>query len=141
MGLKIGNGCNIHNLLFADNQVVIMLGVQGANYMGTKIEEEYEKWGLKIDYGEMEYLSKNPLDELDINGNKIKTVENKYLGSALQDNGSSHIDIEKRISKTNILVCSNQLYGTETFYWKKRNQYKTTVKSILAYGAETSTLK
>jgi hypothetical protein len=37
----------VHNLLFADDQVVITRRVEDANYIGRKLEEEYEKWGLK----------------------------------------------------------------------------------------------
>jgi hypothetical protein len=56
--------------------VVITQGVQDDNCMDRKIYEEYEKWGLKINYGKMEYLSTNPSVELEIKGNKIKTVKN-----------------------------------------------------------------
>jgi hypothetical protein len=48
MGLQTGDNCYVHNLLFADDQVVITRGVEDANYIGRKLEEEYEKWGLKI---------------------------------------------------------------------------------------------
>jgi hypothetical protein len=51
MGLQTGDNCYVHNLLFADDQVVITTGVQDANYIGRKVEEEYEKWGIKINYG------------------------------------------------------------------------------------------
>jgi hypothetical protein len=56
MGLKIEGNCYVHNLLFADDQVVIIRGVENVNYMGRKLEEEYEKWGLKMNHGQMEYL-------------------------------------------------------------------------------------
>jgi hypothetical protein len=52
-GLQIGNNCYVHNLLFADDQVVITRGVEDANYIGRKLEEKYEKWGLKINYGKL----------------------------------------------------------------------------------------
>jgi hypothetical protein len=54
-GLKIGDNCCVHNLLFADDQVVITRGVEDANYIGRKLEEEYERWGLKIYYEKTEY--------------------------------------------------------------------------------------
>jgi hypothetical protein len=41
----------VHNLLFADDQVIITRGVGDATYTGRELEEEYEKWGLKINYG------------------------------------------------------------------------------------------
>jgi hypothetical protein len=39
MGLQIGDNCYVHNLLFADDQVVITRGVEDANYIGTILEE------------------------------------------------------------------------------------------------------
>jgi hypothetical protein len=55
MGLQIGDSCFVHNLLFADDHMVITRGVEVANYIGRKLEEEYEKWGLKINYGKTEF--------------------------------------------------------------------------------------
>jgi hypothetical protein len=43
MGLKIENNCYVHNLLFADDQVVITRGVEDANYIGRKLKKEYKK--------------------------------------------------------------------------------------------------
>jgi hypothetical protein len=40
MGLKIEENCYVHNLLFADDQTVITKGVEDANYVGRKLEEE-----------------------------------------------------------------------------------------------------
>jgi hypothetical protein len=54
VGLIIEDNCYVQNLLFADDQVVITRGAEDANYIGRKLEEEYEKWGLKINYGKME---------------------------------------------------------------------------------------
>jgi hypothetical protein len=45
MGLNTEDNCYVHNLLFADHKVVITRGVEDANYIARKLEEEYEKWG------------------------------------------------------------------------------------------------
>jgi hypothetical protein len=73
MGLKTENKCYVHNLLFADNEVII-IRVQDANYMGRKLEE-YEKWGLKINYGKMEYLGTDHSEGLQINANTIPIIK------------------------------------------------------------------
>jgi hypothetical protein len=62
----------VHNLLFADNQVVITRGAEDANYTRRKLEE-YEKRGLKINYGKTEYLGTHDSEDLQINGNTIPT--------------------------------------------------------------------
>jgi hypothetical protein len=51
------------------------------NYVGRKLEEEYEKWGLQLNYGKTESLGTNHSEELQINGNIIPRVQQfKYLG-------------------------------------------------------------
>jgi hypothetical protein len=48
------------------------------------LEEEYEKWGLKINYGKTEYLGTDHTEDLQVNGNIIPTVKHfKYLGSVV----------------------------------------------------------
>jgi hypothetical protein len=56
LGFKNEGNCYVHNLLLAADQVVIAGGVEDANYIGRKLEEEYEKWGLIMNYGKTEYF-------------------------------------------------------------------------------------
>jgi hypothetical protein len=107
MGLKTEDNCYVHNLLFADDEVVITKGVEFANYIGRKLEEEYEKWGLKINYGKMEYFGRDQSEEVQINGNTIPTVKKfKCLGSRVQENGSSDPEIKKKLVKQEeLLAC------------------------------------
>jgi hypothetical protein len=56
---------------------------------------------LKNKLWKTEYLAKDHSEELQINGNTILTVKQfKYLGSTFQENGSSDLETEKRISET-----------------------------------------
>jgi hypothetical protein len=75
MGLTIEDSCYVHNLLFEGDQVVITRGVEEANYIGRKLEEECEKWKLEINNGKKEYFSTDHSEELQINGNTIPTVK------------------------------------------------------------------
>jgi hypothetical protein len=54
MGLKIEGNCYVHDLLFIYDQVAITRGGDDANYIGRKLEEDYEKWGLN--YKKMVHL-------------------------------------------------------------------------------------
>jgi hypothetical protein len=84
MGLKIEGNCYVYNLLFADYQFVDIRDVEDVDYMGRKLEEEYEKWRLKMNRGQMEYLGRDHSQELQINGNTILTVKQfKNFGSAV----------------------------------------------------------
>jgi hypothetical protein len=105
MGLKIEDNCYVHNLLFADGQVVITRGVEDGNYIGRKREEEYEKWGLKINDGKKESLGTDHSEEL-----QIATVKQfRYLGSTVQENGSSDLKIGRKkkglVKQEELLAC------------------------------------
>jgi hypothetical protein len=103
------------------------------------LEEEYEKWGLKINYGKTEYLGTDHTEELQVNGNKIPTVKQfKYLGSAVQDNGSSELEIEKRISETRrvISMVNSILWSRNILHniWSGNMDSKTeTQKQAISY--------
>jgi hypothetical protein len=103
-----------------------------------------KKWGLKINYGKTEYLGTDHSEELQINGNTIPTVKQfKYLGSIVQENGSSELEIDKRISETrrDISMLNSVLWNRNILHSTKLLIYKSIVKSILTYGAETLTIK
>jgi hypothetical protein len=141
MELKLEDNSYVHNLLFADDQVVIIRAVEDANYTGREMEE-YEKWGLK-NYGKTEYLGNDHSEKLQIDGNTNTTVkECKYLGSILQDNGSSDLGIEKKISETRrVITMTNSILWNRNTLQSTTLIYKSTVRSILTYGAETWSIK
>jgi hypothetical protein len=81
---------------------------------------------------------------LQINGNTIPTVKQfKYLGSIVQENGSSDLEIDKRISETRrvISMLNSVLWNRNIFHSTKLLIYKSIVKIILKYGAETWSIK
>jgi hypothetical protein len=66
------------------------------------------------------------------------------LGSIVQENGSSDLEIEKdRISETRsvISMLNSVLCNKNILHSTKLLIYKSIVKSMLAYGAETWSIK
>jgi hypothetical protein len=65
------------------------------------------------------------------------------MGSIVQDNGSSDLEIEKRISETRsvISMINSILWSRNILHGTKLTVYNATVKSILTYGVETWTVK
>jgi hypothetical protein len=57
MGLLINQDCHLHDLLSADDQVVTARDIEDAEYMLTKLIEQYMKCGLQINFGKTEYLT------------------------------------------------------------------------------------
>jgi hypothetical protein len=99
-----------------------------------KLEEECEKWGLKINYGKTEYLVTHHLEELQIDGNTIPAVKLfTYLRSVVQENGSSDLEIGKRISEIRRVISmpNSVLWNRNILHSTNRLIYKSIVKSSL----------
>lgn len=142
MGLEVSEEIYLNHLLFADDQVIITQDGEDANYVCRQLSMEYQRWGLKINYDKTEYLT-NDLDELYIDGRRIKKVQNfRYLGSILEIEGTSNMDINQKITsgKKIIGMLNSILWSRNIINSTKRKIFKTILQSIVFYGAETWTL-
>jgi hypothetical protein len=63
------------------------------------------------------------------------------LGSIFQENGSSDLEIEKSISETRRVSMLNSVSWNRNILHSKLLIYKSIVKGILTYGAETWSIK
>jgi hypothetical protein len=80
-----------------DDEVVVNRGAVDANYIWRILEQEYETWGLKINYRKMEYSGTDHSEELQISGSTIPTVKHfKYFESIVQENGSTDLEIDRK---------------------------------------------
>jgi hypothetical protein len=127
MGIQIKNNLYLHHLLFADDQVILAQDGEDADNMCRKLTEEYHHWGLKINASKTEYLAPNIDNDLYTEGHKIKKYNTFcYLGLILVQNGTSNVEIEKRINNgrevigmlNSILWSSNILGKTRTLIYK-----------------------
>jgi len=55
MGVPLEN-TTIYTLQFADDQVVLAGDKEDLEYMTRKLEENYEKWGLDMNFNRTKYL-------------------------------------------------------------------------------------
>jgi hypothetical protein len=115
--------------------------VEDANCKGRKSEEEYEKWGLKYSVFPYFILVTDHSEELQVSGNKIPTVKQvKYLGSIVEENGSSDLEIEKKRiieARKFIDLLNSVLWNRNILPSTKVFIYKSVVKYVLTHGAET----
>jgi hypothetical protein len=84
----------------------------------------------------MEYLGTDHSEELQINGNIIPTAKQfQYLGSVVQENGSSDFENEKGISETRraFSTLNSVLWNRNISYLKKFLIYKSIVRSMLTW--------
>lgn len=140
MGIQIDDSY-LYTLLFADDQVIIAADTDDASYMTRKLEEEFNKWGLEINFGKTEYLVIGAEGEnLDINGRNVKNCnEFRYLGSIFSKDPNCEKDITHKINQGRNAI--NQLNG---LWWSKGIQrdtkkriYRTIVEGITLYNSET----
>ena len=83
MGIRVGDSI-IHTLFFADDQILLAEDRDDLSYMARKLEETFEKSGLKINMKKSEYLAAGVEEVSDLpleNGKIICGVQEcKYLG-------------------------------------------------------------
>jgi hypothetical protein len=80
--------------------VIIAQNTEDAEYMLRKLVEEYNKWGLQINFGKTEYLTLDRGAGIMTETGQIKAVNKlKYLGSIQEASGATTLEIEKRISE------------------------------------------
>ena len=141
-GVRLGNRHLIH-LLFADDQVIMTQNKDDLKYVTEDVLKAYDRWGLKINYKKTEHMTTGTEENIYIDGHKIESVSAfKYLGSILEKNGSSEIEIEKRVSDSRkIIGILNPLLWSRNIIEKtKKIIFNTLIESVLLYGAETWTI-
>jgi hypothetical protein len=80
-------------------RVILAQDTEDADYMCQKLIEEYHHWGLKINVSETEYFQQILMMTYILIDTKLKKVNNfYYLGSILEQNGTSNLEIEKQIN-------------------------------------------
>ena len=84
MGIPIRDK-TLHSLMFADDQLIVAQDEEDITYMLRKLKEEYDKWGLSINFKKTEYMCVGgTAKNLHIEQEIIKTcTEYKYLGSII----------------------------------------------------------
>lgn len=112
--------------------------------MTRKLADKLEEGGLNINYDKTEYMVVGGTGEdLHINDKIIRRVEHfKYLGSVIDQSGTSEKDIRNRINQASKAIKSLNgfLWSRDLTRKTKLNIVKTIVESILTYGGESWTV-
>jgi hypothetical protein len=87
--------------------VIVAADADDASYMTRKLEEEFTKWGLEINFDKTEYLVVGADGEnLDINGKNVKTCkEFRYLESVFSKEPNCDRDINNRTNQSRSANC------------------------------------
>ena len=72
-GIKIARR-NINNLRYADDTTLIAESEEGLKSLLTKVKEESEKVGLKLNIQKMKIMASDPFTSWEIDGETVETV-------------------------------------------------------------------
>lgn len=141
MGIHVGENI-LSNLLFADDQVIIAEDLEDITYMIKNLDEQYEKWGLDINYDKTKYMivgENKRGDSIQTKKGVIENVNNfKYLGTTLTLDGKSDTDIKVRVGQGRqaINTLNSLWWSKEISRNNKKKLYKSIVEPITTYGCE-----
>ena len=78
-GIKIA-GRNINNLRYADDTTLMAQSEEQLKSLLIKVEEESEKFGLKLNIPKSKIMASSPITSWQIDGETVKTVEDYFGG-------------------------------------------------------------
>ena len=80
-GIKIA-GRNINNLRYADDTTLMAESEEELKSLLTKMKEETEKFGLKLNIQKTKIMASGPITSCQIDGESVETVSDFILGDS-----------------------------------------------------------
>ena len=109
-GIKIA-GRNINNLRYADDTTLMAESEEQLKSLLMKMEEESEKFGLKLNIPKTKIMASSPITSWQIDGETVKTVEDCFGGSKIIVDGDCSHEIKKQRHYFTNKGPSSQSYG------------------------------
>ena len=78
-GIKIARR-NINNLRYADDTTLMVESEAELKSLSTKVKEESEKVGLKLNNQKTKIMASDPITSLEIDGETVETVSDDFGG-------------------------------------------------------------
>ena len=96
-GIKTA-GRNINNLRYADNTTLMAESEEELKSLLTKVKEESEKVGLKLNIQKMKIMASGPVTSWEIDGETVETVSDfMFWGSKITADGDCSHEIKRRL--------------------------------------------
>ena len=94
-GIKVAGG-NINNLRYADGSILMAESEEPKCFL-TKVKEESEKFGLKLNIQKTKIMASGPITSWEIDGETLETVADFiFLGSKITADGDCSHEIKIR---------------------------------------------
>lgn len=146
-GVRIG-GQTINNIRYADDTAILAESLEDLQALLNSVHEASKDRGLKINVGKTKWMVAGKIDigqaQLLLEGRPLERVGHfKYLGSWINDGGSSDEEIISRIaiSRRTFATWKPMLCNRNLSMQLRMRVLKCYVWSVLLYGCETWTLK
>ena len=142
-GIKIA-GRNINNLRDADDTTLMAESKEELKSLLTKVKEESEKVGLKLNIQKMKIMASSPITSWHIDGEKMETVTDFiFLGSKITADGDCSHEIKRH------LLLGRKVMTNLDIIFKSRNitlptkvhLVKAMVFPVAMYECESWTIK
>ena len=96
-GIKIA-GPNINNVRYADDTTLMAGSEEELKSLLTKVKEESEKAGFKLNIQKMKIMASGPITSWQIDGETMETVTDfTFLGSKITTDGDCSHEIKRRL--------------------------------------------
>ena len=96
-GIKIA-GRNINNLRYADDTTLMAESEEELSSLLTKVKEESEKVGLKLNIQKTKIMAASPITSWEIDGETLEMVSDFILGgSKITADGDCNDEIKRRL--------------------------------------------
>jgi hypothetical protein len=146
-GIVVG-GININNLRYADDTVLISDSEQNLQVLLNAVNEEGEKWGMKINVAKTKTMvihkrGVTPNNNLNLNGNALQQVSSfVYLGHLITEDGRCEREIRRRIEIARVAFekMANVLTSRSIHITTRLKIAQCYIWSTLLYASETWTL-
>jgi hypothetical protein len=139
MGINI-NEDYVYTLLFADDQVIIGEDEDDMNYIMRKLTEEYNNWGLEINFDQTQHMvvGGQGQDIITDYGTIKTTSQYKYLGVTLTSDGRDNKDIRNKIEQVKKIIrqLHSLLWNNTISKNTKQRIFKSIAEPPSIYGSE-----
>ena len=141
-GMKIA-GRNINNLRYAYD-TTLMAESEELKSLLTKLKEDSEKVGLKLNIQETKIMASSPITSWQIDGETVETVSDFiFLGSKITAYGDCSHEIKRHLLLGRKVVTNlDSMFKSRDITWPtKVRLVKAMVFPVVMYGCESWTVK
>ena len=138
-GIKIA-GRNINNLRYADDSTLMAKSKEEPKSLVTKVKEESEKVGLKLNIRKTKIMASGPITSWQIDGETMETVTDfMLLGSKITADGDCSHEIKRclLLGRKVVTNLDSILKSRDITLPAKVCVVKTMVFPVVMYGCES----